>query len=396
MRRSIGLIAGSAKVKISGRRPELALNELSGDRLVFWGVRKTSDNEILLSIIGRDLKKAEAACNRASCAIIVLSKKGLPYILMRFKKRYVFYFAPVLSILIALYLSFFIWEIEITGNETVTEGEILTALEQVGVHIGTFGPKIDQEIVRSEVIALIGKLSWMTVNVYGCKAEVIVRERIDKPEIINESEPSEVRADKTGLITQINVYTGKPLVKKGDMVFSGQTLITGQLDSIGSGVRFVHAMGDVTARTWYKLSAGMPLEYITKRYTGENIERRSIMVGNIRVNLYFNAGISMVNYDKITTSERIHIGGFHLPVSLITTTYRAYEPIKAVFDTKEAEALLKSRLLKRLSDLGAKPTVLQYETTVDNGVITVVLNAECLEQIGVVSPLRVLPEPDDR
>ncbi len=222
MRRSVGLITGSAKVRITGRRPEAALNELSGDRLAFWGVRKNSDREILISITGKDLKKAEAACLRASCVMTVLSKKGLPYFLMRFKKRYVLYFAPLLSVLLALYLSFFIWEIEITGNETITEGEILTALEQAGVHIGTFGPGIDQEMIRSEVIARIGKISWMTVNVYGCRAEVIVRERIDKPEIVIESEPSEVRADKAGLITQMNVYAGKPLVKPGDTVIAGR------------------------------------------------------------------------------------------------------------------------------------------------------------------------------
>ncbi len=141
----------------------------------------------------------------------------------------------------------------------------------------------------------------------------------------------------------------------------------------------------------------MPLEYITKSYTGDNIIKKSIIIGNLRINLYLNAGVSMRNYDKITTTERIHIGGFHFPVNLVTTEYREYEPVKSVIGKEEAEALLESRLLERLSEItgDAKLIKTQYETTVEDGVITVTLSAECLEQIGVVSPLRVLPEPEE-
>ena len=67
----------------------------------------------------------------------------------------------------------------------------------------------------------------------------------------------------------MNVYMGKPLVKAGDTVVLGQTIITGALDSRSSGMRYVHAMGDVYARTWYEISASIPLEYTAKNIQAE-------------------------------------------------------------------------------------------------------------------------------
>lgn len=396
MLRIVGFFVGSIRIRITGRRPERTLNEFANNALRFTGVRKSSESSIELTIGKRDLTKAEALCIQSMSSLTVLSKKGLPYFLLRFKKRYVLYFTPLLSVLFAFYLSFYIWEIDVSGNETVTDGEILSALENAGVRIGTFGPDIDQEIIRSEVIAEIDRLSWLTVNVYGCRAEVLVRERIERPELICEREPTEVRAGRTGLITNINVYAGKPLVKAGELVMLGQTLITGQMDSISSGIRFVHAMGDITARTWYSLSACMPLEYCTKNYTGESITRKSIVIGNLRINLYLNSAVSMINYDQVTETERIRLGGFHIPVSMITTTYRQYTPVRSSMREEQAEYILKQRLTVMLNERikGAELTNTLYEVEIQNGVMTVTLNAECLEQIGVLSPLQIFLQPD--
>lgn len=391
MQKGFSLITGVAKIRITGRKPERALNRLTEEDIKFKSLKRISEDTIELAIRGMNYPAAEALCRRAGFEITLLSKSGVPFFLRRFKKRYVLFFAPIISIVAAFYLSFFIWELEVTGNETVSKGEILAALEEAGVGIGTFGPGIDQEITRSLVLGDINKLSWLTVKLSGCRAQVVVRERTDRPEIIDEDMPTEVRSGKTGIIEKMNVYMGKPLVKAGDTVVLGQTIITGALDSRSSGMRYVHAMGDVYARTWYEISASIPLEYTAKKYTGRNIEKKSVILGNIRLNLYFNAGISMASYDKITVTERLEIGGFHLPVSIEKSVYREYEPILCRTDAAYAEAVLKNRLLTRLDDIkdDGEIRMTRYEISNENGVLTVTLSAECLEQIGVVSPLQI-------
>ena len=58
--------------------------------------------------------------------------------------------------------------------------EILRALEQNGVGIGTFSFSLDPEGLRNRVLLEIPELSWLTVNVSGCRATVQVRERVKK------------------------------------------------------------------------------------------------------------------------------------------------------------------------------------------------------------------------
>lgn len=391
MQKGFSIITGIVRIRITGRKPERALNRLTEEDIKFGKLKKLSENTIELTINGMKYHAAEALCRSAGFEVTLISKSGIPFFLRRFKKRYVLFFAPIICVAAAFYLSFFIWELEVSGNETISKGEILAALEEAGVGIGTFGMGIDQEITRSLVLSDINKLSWLTVNVSGCRARVIVRERIDRPEIIDEGLPSEVRSGKTGIIEKMNVYMGKALVEAGDTVVLGQTIITGALDSRSSGTRHVHAMGDVYARTWYEISASMPLEYTAKRYTGKNIEKKSLIIGNIRLNLYFNAGISMVNYDKITTTQRMKIGGFLLPVSVEKSVYREYEEIPCMTDAAYAEAALKKRLLARLNEIIAdgELRMTRYEVTKENGIFTLTLSAECLEQIGVVSPLQI-------
>ena len=67
--------------------------------------------------------------------------------------------------------------------------------------------------------------------------------------IYNEGKESEVRA-----------LDGVAGVQPGTAVTEGQLLISGVEDTETVGARVLAGMGSVTARTWYTLTAAMPLE----------------------------------------------------------------------------------------------------------------------------------------
>ena len=131
------------------------------------------------------------------------------------------------------------------------------------------------------------------MNVRGSRAEVIVRERVEPPEVVDVRSPADIIAAKTGLITEMNVFEGRAEAERGQMVLAGETLVSGTLGSLSGRVRRVHALGEIRARTWYEISEKTPLEYISKRYTGETVSRKSVAVGNYRINLYINGSISL-------------------------------------------------------------------------------------------------------
>ena len=106
--------------------------------------------------------------------------------------------------------------------------------------------------------------------------------------------------------------------------------------------------------------------------------------------MYFNSGISWPCYDKITEKRSLSLpDGTVLPISLVRETYTEYEKVSATMAQEQAEDILKEELLAALSEEIGDGEIAEtyFDTSVQNGVITVTLNAECLEQIGETRPL---------
>ena len=292
-------------------------------------------------------------------------------------------------------LSRFILTIEVTGNRAVSTAVILSELNRQGVRVGAYGPSIDEKVVSQEALLRIPALSWMAVNLHGTRAEVIVREKVPKPDIVDRTVPSHVVSAATGIITHMEVLEGQPLFQEGDTVLAGEILISGVIDvpepqyaDTDLGTRITHAMGNVWARTWRTLEARIPLEAQVKRYTGEEVTRYSLGILDRRLNFYGNSGISLDKYDKITSSHSLTLpGGRVMPLVLRVERYRGYATEPVALDAEAARTLLEERLLERLDGLvGEDGEVLRTDFTVreENGILVVTLLAECREQIGRV------------
>ena len=104
--------------------------------------------------------------------------------------------------------SFFIWDIQITGNEIVPKEAILQALEHNGVTLGRFGMSLDGEDIRNHVLLELPALSWINVNVSGCRAKVEVRERRPAPALLDRREPCNLVARRDGLVLRVQALGG--------------------------------------------------------------------------------------------------------------------------------------------------------------------------------------------
>ncbi len=381
----INFLRGNAKIDIYGGNPEQFINNLAGQGIPFWKFEKPEPGLASVIIPYSYARDAERLKKGTECGIEVVRRSGLPVFLNKIKRRWVLIIGLILCLLAVPAMSLFVWEIEVSGNETVPAGEILSVVEKLGVHIGMLSFSIDQQDIRSRALSELKDLSWLTVNIKGTKAEIKVRERIKKPEIIDEKIPTEIIAEKNGVVTEINVFQGAPLIVVGQTVAKGDVLVSSEMPSIKSGTRRVHAMGEIYARTWYDFSCEMPLKYDSKVYTGKKAKKFSIIMFGKRINLYFSTGFSNTFCDKIIKCERVILpGGYALPITVNTETYVQYEAESCVMDVKEAEDILKKRLSESLDKIigeGEKVSV-GFETKVSGDIIMVTLHAECIEQIG--------------
>ena len=380
---------GLVSLTLIGSRPERVLNVYARRRLRVWEPCRLDALRLRVLVRRRDLARAVRLAEGAYCAAEPGPEALRPGPAEKLKKRLLLLPPAVLCVFAALSLSLFIWELRVEGNERLTDAQILQTLDAEGIRVGCFGLCIDRELLRSRVMEALPDVEWMTVNVTGCRAVVIVRERRLPPPMVDRETPTDLVAARTGLITELRVFSGVPVTETGATVLQGETLVMGRRGSLSGRERLLPSLAVVKARTWYELSASLPLSCTGKRYTGRVEKRFALLPGNSRINFYGNGSAPLDACDKIVYKERLSLpGGMLLPLALETAEYREYEPVPLTLSAETAEALLRDRLLRRLREqLSGEPLSLDFAARIEDGRCIVTLRAECLEEIGRSVPI---------
>ncbi len=387
---AVNLLRGSVEVEVEGAFPERFLNVCSQNGIAFWGLQRMDETHLRAHILPQGYKKVQHFAEKCLCTVVPVQKKGVPFFLWRLRRRHLLFLGFGACILALYILSMFIWEFEVVGNETVSDGEILENLAEIGVKMGTYGPSIDINEIKNEMILRVEELSWLTVNVKGSRAVVEVRERIPKPELIPDGSPCNIVSARDGVVVSIDTLSGAAVVRIGQTVEKGDLLVSGVVDS-KAGARFVHARADIEARVWYDYSAKLPQNAAAKQYTGRTTTRRALVVGGSRINFYGNDFNSYRYYDKIVRNTILRLpGGAALPVILVTEEYREYTPADYRIPEETAKGILLARLETRLArEMGQGEVVdAQYVPQAGAGFFAVRLVAECREKIDVQIPLQ--------
>ena len=395
--RLVNALRGSVRLEVEGAFPERFLNLCAQRGILFWNVEWMEATRLRLTVTRRGSRQAAALGERTLCTVTPAGRSGMPYFLARFKKRYAFWVGMGLSMAAVCVLSSFVLTIEVKGNTTVPTAQILTELRRQGLGIGTFGPGLDERTVGNKVLLQLPQLSWLSINLYGTRAEVLVREAVEAPELVDAQEYGDVVARASGIVTKVEALTGEAVVKVGDTVLEGETLISGTVhlegpaysDTPEIGQIQVRASGRVYARTWRTMAAQLPLEAQVKRYTGEETSLWSVTALGRRADFFGKGGISFDRYDKISRTWTLTLpGGEEMPLAVQRETCRAYELETLAVEPDAAQAMLKQRLMEALEEAVGEGEIVGTEFAVEtaDGMLKVTLQAECREEIGTFVP----------
>lgn len=399
LKKAVKLLRGSVCVRAKSAYPERMLNLCSARGIEFWDVRWIDDTALSFCVARGDLRALRRAAEGCGAEVSIERTAGTPFFFARLRRRHALFAGGILCAALLLVNSLFIWDFEVTGNETVPTETILHALREHGVHRGTFIYSFRSQDICNRVLPELKDLCWVAVNVRGCKAYVQVRERVRAPERVNESEPTNVIAAKPGLITKVRALDGEKRVLPGTSVQQGQLLIAGVVDTGGTEkpsvtTRFLAGKGEVWARTWYDLTVRVPLTYEKKVYTGKEKRSHTLIWGENRLKIGAKgSSICNVDCDKIKNQTQWTLFGlFALPVTWETETLLPYELKVTPRSRADAEAqgkdVLETYLAALLGEAGSV-TQRRFSTAVEGDTLVVTLSAECEEQIGKEVPIAV-------
>lgn len=384
MERLYNLAAGTARLEISGAEPEKVLNYCAQKGIEFWDTSPKTDFTVFATIHAKDYPALKSISGKNGCDIRLLSTRGGKKLTKMAKRRYMIAVGFALCVTVLALSSLFIWKIDVTGNDTMSDAEVLRALSDCGVEYGAFWPTISSDAVRSELMLKLDNIAWLSVNVHNSSAEIVIHERIEKPEIVNEAEPCDITASKTGIITKMSVLEGNALASVGDTVVKGDTLVSGIMDSETADPRPVHAMAVIEARTWYELNARTPLYEAYKCDSCGTDRDFHLVFGKNIIKFGSDSRNDSQSCDKINKLRYASLGSaFVLPVGIITERTKVYETEQRQIDVTGATERLKDTLLDELKRQinGGSIVNTEFSISDDGDLLTVTLRAECVENI---------------
>ncbi len=221
----LGYICGYVNISVEGYFIERFINMCISKGILLWNMRREKSTYLQTNINIKDFKKIKNVAKKTKCKVSINRKKGVPFIINKYKRRKIFVVALFIIMSCILVTSRFIWNIEISGNEKIDTKELLQQLSEYGIDIGVRKAKIDTEEIIRKIRLERDDVAWMSIDISGTNAIIKIVENTEKPEIINQYDYCNIVADKKGVITKINAKNGTSLVKVGDVVTEGTVLV---------------------------------------------------------------------------------------------------------------------------------------------------------------------------
>ena len=275
-------------------------------------------------------------------------KIGLPFYLYPLKNRYGLLAGLLACVIIICFLEGFIWNIELVGNEKISDVQLLTFLEKNGLHEGAYFNSVDRDYIETLALASFEDCAWIHINRSGTTARVEIREAEPKPEMTDETGVYNVKAAKDGLIVKATVHSGWAVKNKGDSVVKGDLLISGVYTGEQSKANvFTHARGEYIAEVKEPFSLTVSRTQSFKAYKAERVFKSIVFFG-LRIPLYI--GNSNVKDSDVSEDySYIKLNSERLPIGIYTKKVKPYEMSERELSDSELGELLQSEIEKKLS-----------------------------------------------
>ena len=220
------------------------------------------------------------------------------------------------------------------------EQQIRRVLAENGISIGTYLGNLDVEPIERHILRDLDGITWVSVNIMGCTADVEVRQKAQKPEI-QSMEPCNIVACADGVITKLKVREGFAAVKEGSGVAKGELIVSGFNPTKQGGVRYMHADADIYADVISERELKIPKQYDYYSITENKIDRMRLRF------LWFElpASLSFGNcpYRAVTVRDNsLVLNGTVLPVGTSTETSHELEQKRAATDKAAAREIFRN------------------------------------------------------
>ncbi len=307
-------VRGTVSFRVEGKFAERFLNLLSRSGIPVFQTRYTKEGFVAQTTVKKYFAIRPFA-RKTHVRVRIVERRGLPFLLRRWKRRKGL-LVGVAAFLLLLFLSGqFVWEIQINGNQTVTDDEILQSLEEMGLSRGSWKESLDVQKMAILLRQQYEQIGWAAINLVGGVAEVEINERQEGEEIVESNEPCNVVAARGGQIVRMEVYDGQRVRQDGETVKKGDLLVSGVVANSKNKTILRHAEAKVLAEYSQSHEVSVPLTQTLKVPQGGMENYRYLNIGPLRLPLFIVGAGEEESFSRAFTRP-IRIFGITLPLDM--------------------------------------------------------------------------------
>jgi len=113
-------IRGYVIIIVEGYFLEKFINISTHRQLRLWNVKWQKNSKVIMNISIKDFRMLRPIAKRTRCRVHIIKKKGLAFILNRYKSRKAFVIGSVICVITFFLISSFVWDVSVTGNSKVS------------------------------------------------------------------------------------------------------------------------------------------------------------------------------------------------------------------------------------------------------------------------------------
>lgn len=377
-------VAGYVEFCAEGGFPERFLNLCKVHGISLWKI-KSDGVKVNACTTAGEFKKIETPAENSGMKVSVIKNKGLPCFLKRYRWRCGALFGVFVTIAFIWFMSGFIWEVEVV-EEGVRLENFTQNLDNLGVKSGARKSEIDILEVQERLLEMYPQLSWVSLNIFGDKAQIEYTPAKEMPMTSDGNEASNIVASKSGKITLVEGYKGTNVVKEGAFVAKGSLLISGVTVNSDGSEKFTSASGKVFARTENYIKEQTPTEF--ESFVSEGSSKRyTLNIFGLKIPFGFSFDGDIVTSATVSLEADSAV----LPVGVTREDGIFLHEEKVGLSEDEAKLVCLKRCIEKKRSEFEKTQLekISFSAAKNAGTVTVTAKIVCIENIATEVPLAV-------
>ena len=119
-------LLGYVRISIEGYYIERFINICTNKKIMIWNLKREKNVKLYLNLGISDFKKIMPIVKKTQCHMHIEKKRGLPFLLHRYKKRKMFFGLLIILLILIGISSNFVWNVDIAEED----GNILEGIRE--------------------------------------------------------------------------------------------------------------------------------------------------------------------------------------------------------------------------------------------------------------------------